>query len=208
LLEVHPYQSSDIYCQYDCRQGEILLEDDRLDRGLELRLDTPRWQRPTVKGTALQKVIPDLPLPASIAWGLEPEVLLDTLSNAESDPGLPSTGPTPFLHSQQKQLRQKLVQVDNQLASEIHSRLVLGLGCITLILTGICLGILFRGGHVLSAFGASTIPAGILIVFIMSGKQLTKNPAAPALTGICVMWAGLVLLTLLALWFYRKLAKI
>jgi lipopolysaccharide export LptBFGC system permease protein LptF len=208
LEEVHPYESREVFCQYDCRQGEILLEDDRMDRGLELRLDTPRWQRPNVKGTALQKVIPDLPLPEAITRGLEPGVLLDTLSRADADPALPPTGPTTFLRSQQKKLRQKLVQVDNQLASEIHSRLVLGLGCITLILTGICLGILFRGGHVLSAFGASTIPAGILIVFIMSGKQLTKNPATPAITGICVMWAGLALLTLLALWFYRKLAKI
>lgn len=208
LLEVHRYRNNEIYCQYDCRQGQILLEDDRLDRGLELKLDTPHWQRPTVKGTALQKVIPDLPLPEPIARGLEAGRLLDTLSSADSDPAMPKTGPTQFLQSLQKQIRQKLIQVDNQLSSEIHSRLVLGLGCITLILTGMCLGILFRGGHVLSAFGASTIPAGILIVFILSGKQLTKNPAVPAFTGICVMWIGLVLLTLVALWFYRKLARI
>jgi LPXTG-motif cell wall-anchored protein len=42
----------------------------------------------------------------------------------------------------------------------------------------------------------------------MSGKQLTKNPSASASTGIFVIWSGLVLLTLLALWFYRKLSKI
>ena len=208
LLEVHPYESSQVFCQYDCLQGEILLEDDRLDRGLELRLDTPRWQRPNVQGTALQKVIPELPLPESISGGLEPGVLLNTIWQIQTDPGLPPSGPSALLRSQQKYLRQKVSQADNQLDSEIHSRLVLGLGCIALILTGICLGILFRGGHILSAFGASTIPAGILIVFIMSGKQLTKNPSASASTGIFVIWSGLVLLTLLALWFYRKLSKI
>ena len=98
-------------------------------------------------------------------------------------------------------------RVDGDIRSEIHSRLVMGLGCVALILVGIALGIKFRGGHMLSAFGASAIPGGVLVVFILSGKELTKNPAAPAMTGVMVMWAGLAVLIILTFWVYRKLLR-
>ncbi len=209
LLEYNRYRDNELYCTYTCDEGQILLEDDRIDRGLELKLDLPYWQRsPTVTGTAQQKVIAELPLPEAIAEGLGPDRLLQTLFRTGSDPAALAAEPSASLRAMRDNLQRELIKVDNQITSELHSRLVFGVGCITLILMGICLGILFRGGHVLSAFGVSTIPAGILIVFIMSGKQLTKNPSAPAWIGVCVMWAGLALLSLLAAFVYRKLARI
>jgi hypothetical protein len=81
------------------------------------------------------------------------------------------------------------------------------LGCTALILTGIALGIVFKGGHLLSAFGASSIPAAALIVAIMMGKQLTKNPATPPITGTIAMWVGLGVLSVFAVLIFRKLLK-
>ncbi|MEJ5258938.1 MAG: LptF/LptG family permease [Anaerohalosphaeraceae bacterium] len=210
LLEILPYRNNEVYCRYESDHGRITLEDDRIERGLELILETPQWQLAGgIKGTALQKVIPDLPIPEGILEGLRTDTLLQTLTgNDLSAKGLRISAPSRFLEALQKQLQERLVQVDNQLISEIHSRLVLGLGCIPLIVTGICLGILFRGGHILSAFGASTIPGAVLIVFILSGKQLTKNPAAGPEVGIAVMWGGLVLLTMLAWILYRKISRV
>ncbi|HOK65287.1 MAG TPA: LptF/LptG family permease [Anaerohalosphaeraceae bacterium] len=210
LLEILPYRNNEVYCRYESDRGQITLEDDRIDRGLELILETPQWQLGGgVKGTALQKAIPELPIPEAILEGLQREKLLGTLTKTDSSgTGLGVSKPSRILQALQTQLREQLVQVDNQLTSEIHSRLVLGLGCIPLIVTGICLGILFRGGHILSAFGASTIPGALLIVFILSGKQLTKNPAAGPEVGIAVMWGGLVLLTMLAWILYRKISRV
>jgi hypothetical protein len=72
---------------------------------------------------------------------------------------------------------------------------------------GIGLGIILKGGHLLSAFGASSIPAAVLIVCIMMGKNITKNPGARAGSGILFMWGGLVFLSVLAVGIYHKLLK-
>jgi hypothetical protein len=76
-----------------------------------------------------------------------------------------------------------------------------------MILIGIGLGIIKRGGHLLTAFGASCIPAAVLIVCIMSGKNLIKSHGAEAITGVALMWAGLVFLILLVAIIYHRLLK-
>jgi lipopolysaccharide export LptBFGC system permease protein LptF len=94
-----------------------------------------------------------------------------------------------------------------QIAAEIHSRLVFGIGCVSMILIGIGLGIIKKGGHLLSAFGVSCVPAAILIVCIMSGKQVTENISSKNVSGIVLMWAGLALLTLIAAGIYHRLLR-
>jgi lipopolysaccharide export LptBFGC system permease protein LptF len=102
-----------------------------------------------------------------------------------------------------REIERSLVRIK----AEIHTRLVFGAGCIPMILIGIGLGIIKKGGHLLSAFGASCIPAAVLIVCIMSGKNLIKNPGSQSVPGVALMWAGLVFLLLLAVIIYRQLLK-
>ncbi|HEW79591.1 MAG TPA: LptF/LptG family permease, partial [Phycisphaerales bacterium] len=104
-------------------------------------------------------------------------------------------------------LQRKIQKTLISIKAEIHSRLVFGIGCVPLIMIGIGLGIIKKGGHLLSAFGASSVPAAVLIVCIMMGKNIAKNPNAQAGSGIVLMWAGLVFLSLLAVGIYRKLLK-
>jgi lipopolysaccharide export LptBFGC system permease protein LptF len=101
------------------------------------------------------------------------------------------------------EMRSALVRIK----AEIHTRLVFGTGCIPMILIGIGLGVIKKGGHLLSAFGASCIPAAVLIVCIMSGKNLIKSHGSESIIGIALMWAGLVFLLLLVLVIYRHLLK-
>ena len=107
----------------------------------------------------------------------------------------------------QSGLAREIKKTYAQMKSEIHSRLVFGIGCIAMIFIGISLGIIKRGGHLLSAFGISCLPAAILLVCIMSGKQLTENLGAQTVSGITIMWAGLSALFLLAAVLYLHLMR-
>jgi len=111
------------------------------------------------------------------------------------------------LTSLQNTLRRKIKKTLVQIKAETHSRLVFGIGCVSMIAIGIGLGIIKKGGHLLGAFGASCVPAAVLIVCIMSGKHLTENLGAQNVSGIALMWAGLAFLSLLAVVIYGRLLK-
>ena len=115
--------------------------------------------------------------------------------------------PSEKLIGMQSGLAREIKKTYAQMKSEIHSRLVFGIGCIAMIFIGISLGIIKRGGHLLSAFGISCLPAAILLVCIMSGKQLTENLGAQTVSGITIMWAGLSALFLLAAVLYLHLMR-
>ncbi len=102
-----------------------------------------------------------------------------------------------------KKMRKTLVKI----RAEIHSRLVFGLGCVPMILIGIGLGVIKKEGHLLTAFGASCVPAAVLIVCIVGGKQITENLGSSSVLGMGLMWAGLVFLLLLAAMIYHRLLK-
>jgi len=115
--------------------------------------------------------------------------------------------PSKSLKSLQNRFQREIRYVRVRIKAEIHTRLVFGAGCVPMILIGIGLGIIKKGGHLLTAFGASCIPAVVLIVCIMSGKNLIKSPGSESITGVAVMWAGLVFLLLLVVVIYRRLLK-
>ena len=72
---------------------------------------------------------------------------------------------------------------------------------------GIGLGILLRGGHMLTAFGSSCLPAAILILCAVSGRHVAENPDATATAGFSIMWAGLASLWIMALVIFRRVYR-
>ncbi len=196
-----------ILCRYQSPSASCGPETDQLAANMQLNLDSPTWDRGGgVRGVSYSKFINNIVWPAAITDAIGGRPLLDVLQNVgQADSALPD--PKKSLLSKVEELKKRIHRVNNQIDAEIHSRLVLGLGCVGLILTGIALGISLRGGHLLSAFGASAVPAGMLIVFIVGGRQLTKNPSVKASLGILMMWTGFVLLLCLMLYLYRRLLR-
>lgn len=161
----------------------------------------PEWTRPDgTKGWSSQHIIKNLSLPAGVGQKLGPDIL----NTVAAMPSL-LRQPSPDLVKLQDRLKK---EIDSDMADidvEINSRLIFGVGCIALILIGAGLGIILKGGHLLTAFGASSIPAAILIVFIMMGKNIADESLP---LGLLLMWASLIILTLLTAAIYRKLLKV
>ena len=116
-------------------------------------------------------------------------------------------GPSSRLAWLQSRLLRRMRKTLAEIQAEIHSRLVFGIGCVPMILIGIGLGVIKKGGHLLSAFGASCVPAAVLIVCIISGKHITENLGAQSLSGTALIWSGLALLCLLTAVIYRILLR-
>jgi lipopolysaccharide export LptBFGC system permease protein LptF len=166
---------------------------------------------------AIRRVFPDILLTPEVSNKLnykktEKRSLIDTIAtinNPDEEDPIITGKPSKTLIKLKKAADYEIWVTSKKILSEVHTRLVFGIGSITLILFAVALGIVFKGGHLLSAFGASAIPAAALIVFIMSGKELTKtrNAAMPEHMGIIVMWSGLVALSIIAFLIFRKLTR-
>lgn len=201
-------QRPDRVVEYTCNDGEISIENNGEDLRFEMRLDNPTWMRPGIpQGKAVVEYFNNLRCPETLSDSLGMGNILTTIDQLDNEASGLKIRPSGQLKALCKRIPEAMTKIDNEINAEIHSRLVLGLGCISLILTGIALGIQFRGGHMLSAFGASAIPGGLLVVFILSGKQLTTNPSTSAMTGVAVMWIGFSVLLMLTLWVYRRLLR-
>jgi lipopolysaccharide export LptBFGC system permease protein LptF len=196
-------------CQtWYCSQALLRVEGDEFNPTLKLELFSPRWQN--IDGTegiaAGRKFIRGLLLPSSIAEKIVRPDVLDAITPQAVGAAL-KDGPSDRLKLLQKKLQIYIQSAVVQIMAEIHSRLVFGISCIPLILIGIGLGVILRGGHLLSAFGASAIPAGLLVICIMMGKNVAKNPGLGLTLGVLLMWAGFAVMVVLAAVIVHKLLK-
>lgn len=187
-----------------CDTAVLRLDENLAGPGLSLVLNRPR-----IEGTGQQMLshrIGGLNLPETLGRLLRRTGTLETVV-PEGTALILKGSPSSMLAKVQKDLAKKIRRTLVDIKAEMNSRLVFGIGCLPMIMIGIGLGIINRGGHLLSAFGASCIPSAVLIVAIISGKHLTENMTAKGVSGIVVMWAGLASLTVLAVWIYARLSR-
>ncbi len=93
-----------------------------------------------------------------------------------------------------------------EIAAEKHSRLAFGVSCVILTVMGAGLGIIFKSGHLLMAFGISFIPAVFCLVTMFTGKHIAES-STDMTVGLIFMWSGVVLVAALDVLMYRKLSK-
>jgi hypothetical protein len=183
------------------------IEGDELAPTLTMELYNATWQHADgSEGLAGRQITRGLLLPPAVTDKFETADVLKTI-HPDSTASALQKGPSSMLQVMQNRLYRKIWKTLAEIKAEVHTRLVFGIGCVILIMIGIGLGIILKGGHLLTAFGASSVPAAMLIVCIMMGKNITKNLGAHAGSGIVLMWGGFVFLSLLAVLLYRKLLK-
>jgi lipopolysaccharide export LptBFGC system permease protein LptF len=190
-----------------CARASLHIEGDKFAPTLTMDLRSPTWRQANgSEGLAQRVIIRGLILPETVTYKLGTADVLEAVSPASISSALPK-GPGPRLSALQKKLQRKIQETLADIRAELHSRLVFGIGCVAMMMIGIGLGIILKGGHLLSAFGASSVPAAVLVVCIMMGKNITKNPYTQVSYGIVLMWMALALLSVFTVMMYRKLLK-
>jgi len=200
--------SKERLCTLRCKDASLHIEGDELAPTLTMDMSNAREEGSGF--VRMRHIIRGLIPPANLATvtrqfktedgSLKAQELTSALSALQKAPGA-------RLDSLQNKLQKKVQRTLAEIESEIHSRLVFAAGCVPMILIGIGLGIIKRGGHLLSAFAASCVPAAVLIVCIISGKHITENLGSAGVSGIVLMWVGLVFLCVVAAVIYRKLLE-
>ena len=209
-IEVIEFKSSEQPLHtFKCKEATLRLEGDKFLPTISMDL---RNTRAIETGqTRMWHTIENLKLPQTIELTTNQfktekgSIICEKLSSELTE--LTGFKPSATLTSLQSRLLREIQKTRVEIKSEIHSRLVFGIGCVSMILIGIGLGIIKRGGHLLSAFGVSCIPAAVLVVCIMSGKQLTENLSAQTVSGVTIMWAGFAFLCLLTAGIYSYLLR-
>jgi len=82
-----------------------------------------------------------------------------------------------------------------RIGSVLHSRSAFSFSVLPTMLLGACLGVVFRGGHVMTAFGISFAPALFVIATIAMGRQVSEHPDT-VLLGEMIIWGAVVAVSL------------
>ncbi len=90
-----------------------------------------------------------------------------------------------------------------KIVATISERTAFSVSVFVLVILGAALGIVFRGSHVVIAFGISFVPSLIVIMTIVTGRQMACNAGTHWL-GLGLMWSGLVAVALLDWWTLTK----
>ncbi|MBN1512027.1 MAG: LptF/LptG family permease [Phycisphaerae bacterium] len=90
----------------------------------------------------------------------------------------------------------RLAVIRRDLVALIHARLAFSASVLVLVVLGAALAVVFRGSHVLTAFGIAFVPSVLMTVIIIMGRQMAEKPGT-ALTGLLIIWGGITLVGVL-----------
>jgi lipopolysaccharide export LptBFGC system permease protein LptF len=205
-VAVSEYDANYTQLLYRLRSAKASLYIEGDGPALTLTMDIYRATEEGSGQLRMRHVIRGLTLPASVTDVFKTGNILEDIRPQVLESAL-EKGPSENLRQLHNELQRRIRITLIDIKAEIHSRLAFGMGCVPMILIGIGLGVIKKGGHMLSAFAASCVPAAVLIVCIISGKQVTENLGSQAISGTLLTWAGLVVLVVLAIVLYHRLLR-
>jgi lipopolysaccharide export LptBFGC system permease protein LptF len=86
--------------------------------------------------------------------------------------------------------RKGVGEIGLKIESNIHARLAFCASVLVTLVLAAALGIIFRGGQLLTAFVISFVPGLLVVVMIIMGRQLMENPGM-TLAGVITLWSGI-----------------
>jgi lipopolysaccharide export LptBFGC system permease protein LptF len=102
--------------------------------------------------------------------------------------------------------RQARGETVRRIVATISERFAFSASVFVLVILGAALGIIFRGAHVVTAFGISFVPSLLVIILIVTGKQMAHNAPTQVL-GLLVMWGGIAMVTGLDVWTLLRVLR-
>ena len=130
-----------------------------------------------------------LPVPDHLVQKARAVPLDEICSRAEE-----LTGDRKFMDVMTRQLNGVIEKLTRKVKAEINVRLAYSLSCLLMVAMGAALGLVLRGGQIVSAFAISVIPAALVIALMLTGKEMARNPAVSVSLGLAVIWGGVLLL--------------
>lgn len=116
-------------------------------------------------------------------------------ANKALDPEVNLGPSTPKLDEARANLIKRRDRFLSEVKGEIHFRASYAASAIAVILLGAMLGIVLRGGQVLTAFGISCLPTAFVVVASIVGRNLADQPDKTLLS-LCIMWGATILMYL------------
>jgi len=105
---------------------------------------------------------------------------------------------TPKLDDARRNLIKRRDRFVSEVRGEIHFRASYAASSVAVILLGAMLGIILRGGQVLTAFGISCLPTAVVVVAGIVGRNLADQPEKGMLS-LGIMWGATLLMYLATL---------
>ncbi len=103
-------------------------------------------------------------------------------------------------------VRVALAETSRTISATLHERMAFCAIVIVVVVLAAALGIVFRGAHVVVAFAISFVPAVLLIVFILMGKQIALNADLHG-AGILLIWSGIGVVALVDWWVLARVVR-
>jgi hypothetical protein len=157
-----------------------------------------------------------VPMPAAVR-AIGNKGLADFLRDPVCDPGTASDDVRQWKVASWEYfcLHHEQVRANNAARSELHGRASFALSCLSLVMVGCALGVMFRSGNFLNAFAASFVPALLSMILIVSGQQMATHISYaigaefkdPLPMSLAFIWSGNVVVLMAAIYLTYRLQK-